>query len=88
MGMVEEVCAQSKVSLKPDPVTNKEICGIIRSFKNGKTQDIHGLAAEHLKHVGVEICQPLSDLMNYILSCGYSPPLMPEGLVTPVPKTR
>ena len=33
-----------------------------------------------------EVCQPLADLMNYILSCGYIPPMMLEGLVTPVPK--
>ena len=33
----------------PVKVTSKEITGIIKSLKNGKAQDIHGLAAEHLQ---------------------------------------
>ena len=86
MAVIEEICAKTEGSLEPTPVTAKEIRNIIRSFKNGKAQDIHGLTAEHLKHAMDEVCQPLADLMNYILSCGYIPPMMLEGLVTPVPK--
>ena len=86
MAVIEEICAKTEGSLEPTPVTAKEIRNRIRSFKNGKAQDIHGLTAEHLKHAMDEVCQPLADLMNYILSCGYIPPMMLEGLVTPVPK--
>ena len=73
-------------SLEPAIVTSKEITGIIKNLKNGKAQDMHGLAAEHLKHAVDVICSPLANLMNYILSCGYIPPMIMEGLVTPVQK--
>ena len=71
----------------PEPiVTSKEITGVIKSLKNGEAQDIHGLAAEHLKHAVDISSSPLANLMNYILSCGYIPPMILEGLVTPVQK--
>ena len=61
----------SEGSLKSVPVTAKEIGNIIRSFKNGKAQDIHGLAAEHMKYATDKVC---------ILTYGYISPMMLEGL--------
>ena len=75
-------------SLEPAIVTSNEIIGIIKSLKNGKAQDIHALAAEHLKHAVDVISSPLADRMNYILSCGYIPPMILEGLMTPVQKKK
>ena len=54
--------------------------------RGGTAQDIHGLAAEHLKHAVDVISSPLANLMNYMLSCGYIPPMILEDLVTPMQK--
>ena len=83
--MIEDLCSrQSGCSFKP--VTSDEISSLVRSFKNEKAQDIHGLAAEHLKYVSDLIALPLMNLMNFILSTGYIPAMFLEGLLTPVPK--
>ena len=84
--VMEESCRKVSGSLEPAIVTSKEITGIIKSLKNCKAQDIHGLAAEHLKHGVDVISSPLANLMNYILSCGYIPPMILEGRVTSVQK--
>ena len=67
-------------------VKTAEIFSIVRSFRNGKAQDIHGLSAEHLKHAVETVALPLANLMNFILSTGYIPSVLLEGLLTPVPK--
>ena len=84
--VMEESCRKGSGSLETAIVVRKEITGIVKSLKNGKAQDIHGLAAEHLRHVVDVISSPLASLMSYILSCGYIPPMILEGLVTPVQK--
>ena len=67
-------------------VETAEIFSIVRSFRNGKAQDIHGLSAEHLKYAVEIVALPLANLMNFILSTGYIPSVPLEGLLTPVPK--
>ena len=81
--VIEDLCnRQSLSSFKP--VTANEISSIIRSFRNGKAQDINGLSAEHLKYAAGSVDLPLANLMNFILSTGYIPPVLLEGLLTPV----
>ena len=82
---IEDLCnRQSLSSFKP--VTANEISSIIRSFRNGKAQYINGLSVEHLKHAAGSVALPLANLMNFILSTGYIPPVLLKGLLTPVPK--
>ena len=68
------------------PVETAEIFSTVRSFRNGKAQDIHGLSAENIKHAVEIVALPLANLMNFILSTGYIPSVLLEGLLTPVPK--
>ena len=68
------------------PVETAEIFSIVRSFRNGKARDIHGLSAEHLKYAVEIVAHPLANLTNFILSTGYIPSVLLEGLLTPVPK--
>ena len=55
-------------------------------LKGGKAQDIHGLAAEHLKHAVDLIAMSLANLMDFILHTGHIPLMLLEGLLTHVPK--
>ena len=57
------------------PVTAADISAVVRSFRNGKAQDIHGLAAEHLKNAMELIDTPLANMMSFILSSEYIPVL-------------
>ena len=83
--VIEDLCNRQSIS-SFKPVTANEISSIIRSFRNGKAQDINGLSAEHLKYAAGTVALPLANLMNFILSTGYIPPVLLEGLLTPVPK--
>ena len=83
--MIEDLCSR-QVGCAFKPVGTEEIYSIIRSFKSGKAQDINGLSAEHLKYAVEMIAFPLATLMNFILNTGYIPPMLLEGLLTPVPK--
>ena len=81
---ISVVSRKSLSSFKP--VITNEKSSIIRSFRNGKDQYIHGLPAEHLKHAAGSVALPRANLMNYILSTGYIPPVLLKGLLTPVAK--
>lgn len=83
--MIEDLCNR-QVGCAFKPVEMEEIHSIVRSFKGGKAQDIHGLSAEHLKYAVEVIASPLAPLMNFILKTGYILPMLLEGLLTPVPK--
>ena len=83
--VIEDLCNRQSIS-SFKPVTANKIFSIIRSFRNGKAQDINGLSAEHLKYAAGPVALPLANLMNFILSTGYIPPVLLEGLLTPVPK--
>ena len=83
--VIEDLCSR-QVGCTFKPVETTEIFSIVRSFRNGKAQDIHGLSAEHLKQAMEIVALPLANLMNFILSTGYIPSVLLEGLLTPVPK--
>ena len=82
--VIQDLCSRQTVcSFKP--VTAADISAVVRSFRNGKAQDVHGLAAEHLKNAVELIDTPLAN-MSFILSSEYIPSTLLEGLLTPVPK--
>ena len=60
----------------------------MRSFKLNKAQDIFGLSAEHLKYAPDILFQVLATLMNSILHTGHVPPLLKQGVLTPVLKKK
>ena len=83
--VIQDLCSRQTVcSFKP--VTAADISAVVRSFRNGKAQDIHGLAAEHLKNAMELIDTPLANMMSFILSSEYIPSTLLEGPLTPVPK--
>lgn len=51
----------------------KYVSGFLKSFQNGKTQDVHGVQAEHLKKCFGLLSSPVVNLMLCIISCGYVP---------------
>ena len=75
-----------KVQFKP--VSPKEIMHIVRSFKTNKAQDAFGLSAEHLKFAPDSLYRVLALLMNTILSKGYVPSQLKQGILTPVLKKK
>ena len=62
--VIEDLCNRQSIS-SFKPVTANEISSIIRSFRNGKAQDINSLSAEHLKYAAGPVALPLANLMNF-----------------------
>ena len=62
--VIEDLCSR-QVGCTFKSVETAEIFSIIRSFRNGKAQDIHGLSAEHLKHAVEIVALPLANLLLY-----------------------
>ena len=83
--VIEGLCSR-QVGCTFKPVETAEIFSIVRSFRNGKAKNIHGLFAEHLKQAVEIVALPLASLMNFVLSTAISRPCCCKGLLTPVPK--
>ena len=62
--LLEEGCKHISGLTEPMKVTPREVSDIIKFLKNGKAQDVHGLAAEHLKYAVDINSPPLGDLMR------------------------
>ena len=79
--LLEEGCRRLSGSPEAMKVTPKEISGFIKSFKYGKEQDVHGLAAKHLKNAVGLVSPPLADLVNLSSPVGTYPRLCWKALL-------
>jgi hypothetical protein len=83
--LIEELNADC---LPPKPVCELDIEKHVRSLKTGKSPDIFGVSAEHVKHASRVILPVLTMLTNHTLSSGKLAPQYKLGALTPVPKGK
>jgi hypothetical protein len=68
------------------PATHEEVAKHIQSLQNGKSMDIFGICAEHIKFSSPVIVDILCHLINEVLKSGKLPDILKVGSITPVPK--
>jgi hypothetical protein len=76
---------QSDAQLLP-PVTTKDVSTYVNNLKSGKSPDLFGIAAEHLKMASPILIDILSHICNDAISTGRLPSAFKHGIVSPVLK--
>ena len=74
-------------SLFMSPVTETEICNIVKLFKNNKAPGLDEFSPRIIKTVIDSICKPLCHIFNLSLSTGNFPDNMKVARVTPIFKS-
>lgn len=59
-------------SIYLSPVSESEVCNILKALKNSKACGEDKIKAEPIKAVAHFLCQPLSHVCNLIISTGFS----------------
>ena len=67
-------------------VSSDMVAKVIKQMKRNKAQDIHGLAAEHLKALSPLAIEILTNILNQILACGKIPQSLKSSYKIPIPK--
>lgn len=70
------------------PFTTTEVQKAISSLNLGKSPDVHGLTAEHLKNGGLLLTFHITNIFNSILQQKKVPACLKEGIVTPIWKRK
>ena len=75
-------------SANPEPVTDKEITGAVKSLYQGKAPDTFGVTAEHIYYGGQDVIKSVKFLINSVLFNKEVPSDMKLGVFNPIFKNK
>ena len=71
-----------------DPFTPEDVCSAVKSLKNGKSQGLDGIYAEHLKYAVDTLPVLLSMVFNSMLIHGHLPSKLMDTKISPIVKDK